>query len=433
MLMRMTRKRLFRLLLAGVIFVLAAGCANSGIIENMADVRKIGDQAIKTIVIWHTYSDEENRVFEEVVIPAFEAAHPSIRIESVRQEHNDEYQAALIARMSSGKKPDVVRLDYSWVTSFADKNLLYPLNSFPDFGEVSAPLRKEMLRTNEYKGNFYGLPLNITTKAAVFNRAAFEAAGFDEPPRSLMEVAEAAREQGLTIGMTGIRLWESLPYFFGFGGTLANESFTQASGYFNSESSVKAMEKLLALYREGVINPRLLTGGADLWNDVLTENNTFMIDEGPWFYSILMNSRDVGAEVLEATVRIPFPTDGKYGSIIGGENLVLANSSRNKAEAWTFIRWMMRKETQQLMFEAGLIPTNMEAFQDSKSQLEHNTYLEVYMEGVEDGFYFPATPQWSKITAIYEETMESVFIHGKDVRQAMDEAAAEMDAALGKM
>lgn len=416
-------------LLAIAIVAILVGCAKASIIGDRTDIRKVDDEPYKTIVVWHTYSDQETRVFEERVIPAFEAANPSIRIESVRQEHNEEYQAALIAKMSAGKIPDVVRMDYSWVSSFASKQLLYPLSEFPDFAETAAPLQGKMLETNRYGGEYYGLPLNITTKAAIFNRSLFEKTGLDPSSWSLTEVAEAAREQGVTLGMGGIKLWYSLPYFLGFGGMLADDSFTQAKGYINSEASVEAVKKMLELHREGIINPRLLSGGADLWNDVLAAR-VLMIDEGPWFYSILLHSKEVKDDVLEKTVPIPFPTDGTYGSVIGGENLVMAQGSRYKEEAWTFIRWMMRKETQWMMLEAGLIPTNQEALEESKAVLEHHPYLAAYMQGIEHGFYFPAIPQWGTIEQIYEDALLSIFLDGKDVRQALNEAAAAMDDVL---
>ncbi|WP_274365041.1 extracellular solute-binding protein [Paenibacillus thermotolerans] len=413
---------------------MTTGCGNDGIIDNQGNVGRLGDNPDKTVVVWHTYSDEETRVFEQLVVPAFEKEHPHIHIESVRQEYNQEYQAALVARASADKPPDVVRMDISWVPSFAERGLLYPISRFSDFRETAAQLRGDTLSASQYEEDVYGLPLNINTKAAIYNRALLDKLGLNAESASLTEVVEAAKKHRLVLGMSGIELWASLPYFFGLGGKLADEHFTQTAGYFNSEESVLAAETLLRLYKEKVINPAMFTGSADLWNDIQSENKSLlMIDEGPWYYSILLNSKNLKTDLLTATDPEPFPRgESRFGSVIGGENLVLTKGSRVKDEAWTFMKWMMRKDTQQMLFHTGLIPTNMEAFRDSAAVREKNPYIDAYMKGIEEAFYRPAIPQWSRIEQIYNDAMEDIFIKGRPAKEALDEAAAKMDRALAE-
>jgi multiple sugar transport system substrate-binding protein len=420
------------ILVLAITAVLVLGCANAGIIEDQATVRKLGDDPDRTVVVWHTYSEEESRVFEQEVVPEFEREYPHIHIEAVHQEHNQEYRAALIARASAERPPDVIRMDTKWVPSFAYLGLLHPLSDFPDYKEVAGWLREDTLGASPKDGAVYGLPLNINTKAAIYNRELMEKAGLEPSRASLADVFEAAKRHGYIVGMSGLEIWQSLPYFFGLGGKLSDEGFTRTSGYFNSDESVRAMHSLLELYHAGTINPKLLTGGADLWNEVYAGEQLLMIDDGPWYYSILLHAASLEeVDLLKDTVPAPFPTGGAYGSIIGGENLVLTKGSKVKDEAWTFIRFMMRKETQSKMFEAGLIPSNMEAFRDSGPIRAENPYINAYMRGIEDAFHRPAIPQWEDIEQIYDDSMEEIFINGRDVRETLDEASALMDAKLG--
>jgi multiple sugar transport system substrate-binding protein len=411
--------------------MLSSGCLRTGIIVDEHHVLQLDDEAVKTIVVWHTYSDEETRVFEEEIIPSFEQENPKIRIESIRQGSNVEYQAALIARASAEKTPDVIRMDYSWVPRFASYELLLPLENFPDYERVAAEQRGHMLHTNQYNGHVYGLPLNMNTKAAIYNRKLMQEAGLGESPESMLDIVKAAREHRLIIGMIGLELWSSLPYFHGLGGVLADKAFTQTIGYFNSDSSVEAVQTLLDLYNEGILNPGMLDGTSDLWNDLYKDSaNMLMIDEGPWYYSILLNAATLNVDLLDATVPAPFPANGQYGSIIGGESLVMTKGTRHQDEAWTFIRFMMRKDTQQTMYKTGLFPTNMEAFQGDNMALIGNQYMEPYVKGIDHAFYRPPLPQWHKIEMVYFEAMEDIFVRGRDVRAALDEAAAKMDALL---
>jgi multiple sugar transport system substrate-binding protein len=376
------------------------------------------------------YSDEETRVFEQEVLPEFETAYPNIQIESVRQAYNNEYQAALMARASADKTPDVIRMDFMWVAKFAQSGLLHPLDQFDDFEAVSLQLNERLLKSNRYDGRLYGLPLNINTKAAIYNTMLLKEAGISETPKTLPEVIEVARENKYVIGMSGIEMWSSLPYFFGLGGKLANENFTKTEGYFNSDESIQAMETLVNLFNEGIINPHMLTNGGDLWNNVYSSWNMLMIDEGPWYYSVLMNSTSLNVDLLKATHPEPFPFNGEYRSMIGGESLVMTKGTNDKKEAWTFIQWMMRRETQSAMFNGGLIPTNMEAFQGNTSVGTVNRYIEPYIEGIEDGYYRPPLPRWNEIENIYTDTLEDVFLGGTNVKDALDEASILMDKVL---
>jgi len=415
-----------------VLLLMLPGCLGNSIIDDPDSVKRLGEEPQKRIVIWHTYSDEETLLFEKEILPAFEAEHPGILIESVRQTHNQEYHAALLARASAGKTPDIIRMDYTWIPVFAQRGLLHPIETMPMFEEVSEQLRGKMLDTNRYGDHVYGLPLNVTTKAAVYNMRLLEKLQVEKPPATFAELAALAEDNGYSLGMSGIELWNSLPYFFAAGGQLADEAFTRTEGYFNSERSIAAMEELLRMFREGVLNPQLLETGADLWREVYLSQRFLMMDEGPWYYSILLNSAGVDVNLLERTKPAPFPSGGEYRSIIGGENLVMTKSARNKPEAWIFMSWMTRKDTQLKLMEAGLIPVNTEAFDEGKaSDLPVNRYLAPYMEGIQDAFYRPSIPQWNEIEKLYDTAMEDLFIRGKDIKATLDETARKMDALLG--
>ncbi|HZG86303.1 extracellular solute-binding protein [Paenibacillus sp.] len=413
--------------LAAVLF--AAGCSNSHIIDDPQGVQRVDDEPVKTIVVWHTYSDQETKIFEETLIPRFERNHPGVRIESVRQEYNLEYRAAIAAKASAGATPDVVRMEYSWVPDFASKRLLYPLDAFPDFAEAAGALAERMKESGYYQGRAYALPLNMNTKAAVYNAELARRAGVNPAEASLPEVLEAARGHGLVVGMAGLEMWQSLPYFFGLGGRLADKEFQAASGYFDSDESVRAMETLLEWHRAGVLAPELLDD-ADLWGGIRSGERLLMMDEGPWFYSILLNSAEVGRSLMSATTPAPFPQGPEYGAVVGGESLVITKGSRHKEEAWAFIRWMLGKEAQTALFGAGLIPTHREALRDAEQIVAENPYLKAYMEGIADSFVRPPVPQWSKVEEIYKKAMEDMFLHNRDVRVTLNEAAARMDEAL---
>jgi len=409
-------------------FVLLAACSDARMIEPGEPARLVdaGD-GVETLVFWHTYSDVETRVFEERVVPTFEAAHPNIRIESVRQPYNGQLKSVLLARASSNKPPDVIRMDIAWTPQYVQLGLAKPIGGLPGFEDIRKSLHRTAMETNVYDGEYYGLPLNVNTKAAIYNRELLARAGLSAPPATLPELLDAAEAHGMRIGMAEFSFWGSLPYIYGLGGRLMNDDYTQATGYLDSDATVAAVTRLKELYEKGVVNPNLIYGRVDLWDAVL-DGEYLMIDDGPWFFTIKLNSGD-RAKVEERLRPEPFPVSGGVGSVIGGENLVISKGTKHPEAAWTFLSWMVSPEAQRFVAEMGLIPTHLEVL-ESPSFAEERQFDRAYIEGLQDAFYRPLIANGDAVEAIYNDYMIRAFAEDADVGAVLREAAARIDEAL---
>jgi multiple sugar transport system substrate-binding protein len=403
------------------------GCSSQTIIDNRHQLSDFEEEMKQEIVIWHTYSEEETDVFENIVVPLFEEEYPMINVKPVRQPYNEQLKSAIISRASANKPPDVIRMDIAWLPTFAELDLLYPLNQFGGFQEVVDFLYSEPLQSNLYEGTYYGLPLNTTTKVAIYNRSLLRKAGYDAPPSTMDDLVKLVKDHGLVIGLSGVSPWETLPYFYGFGGKLTDSSFTKASGYLNGEDSILAVKKIVDLVENHYINSSIVTGNAGTWQGVLDERYV-MIDEGPWYFSI--HKDDVLEFIKEQTVLAPFPvTDGK-GSVLGGENLVMTKGTKHPEAAWTFIKWMTTQTPQQLMFEAGLIPTNKHV--ELGNVIEKYPYYQTYVDSIQDAFLRPPVAGWSRIEEIYLRYFKLILSGSITVEEGLNKAAEEIDLVLLK-
>ncbi|WP_309121877.1 extracellular solute-binding protein [Paenibacillus sp.] len=426
----MRKGRVWLSLLAALGLLASAACSNARMIEPGEPARLIdAGGGIETLVFWHTYSDVETRVFEERVVPMFEAAHPNIRIESVRQPYNAQLKSVLLARASSNKPPDVIRMDIAWTPEYVQLGLAKPIGGLPGFDAIRESLHEAAMETNAYDGDYYGLPLNVNTKAAVYNRELLERAGFSaaSPPSSLSELLDAAEAHGLKIGMAEFSLWGSLPYLYGLGGRLMNDEYTRATGYLDSDATVAAATRLKELYLKGVMNPNLIYGRVDLWDAIFGEGYV-MIDEGPWFFTIKLNSGD-RAKVEERLLPAPFPVSDGFGSVIGGENLVISKGTKHPEAAWTFLAWMVSPEAQRFVAEMGLIPTNLEVLGSPEFE-EGREFKQAYIEGLANAFYRPLIANTDAVEAVFEEYMIRAFEEEADVRATLREAAIRIDELL---
>jgi multiple sugar transport system substrate-binding protein len=143
-----------------------------------------------TVTFWGSYGNGGNSTQQDALnatlIPAFEAAHPGIKIKYVDVPYDSLLQK-LTTSAAGGELPDLVRADLGWVPQFADLGVLVALSdAMPDFKALADATYPGTLATNLYKGKYYGLPLDTNTRVLVVNQAALDKAGSaHRRPRSM--------------------------------------------------------------------------------------------------------------------------------------------------------------------------------------------------------------------------------------------------------
>ncbi|MDD3214125.1 MAG: extracellular solute-binding protein, partial [Eubacteriales bacterium] len=326
------------------------------------------------ITFWHTYSEGEEAVLNDEVIPAFEAAYPDITVNAVRMPYEGLNQQFVTA-VAGDVAPDVIRMDITWVAQMAKLGALASVDELDGFDAILADALPGPMATTLYNGKHYGLPLNTNTTAAVFNVERLHELGFSEPPKTLDELlaavdqADPANEQWL-FAIQGSFNWAMLPFIWTLGGSITDADYTTATGYLNGEATVKAMETIKGWYDQNIIGPCILGEAPDTWGGV-EAGNYAMIVEGPWFFS--------GSEANDNYVATTIPTvNGNSYSIVGGEDIVMTKTTKNAEAAWTFMQYMMSGDAQLAMTKAGLIPTM--ASNLDKMDTSVSAYLPAYVE-----------------------------------------------------
>jgi multiple sugar transport system substrate-binding protein len=438
------RKRISFILAMALVFLLAAcGGGNNSNNASPSDSEssakpaessaKASEPAEKvTIEYWHTYSDSEEKVLVEKIKPMFEEAYPNIELKLTRMPYEG-LKDQVIAAVAGDAAPDLMRMDIIWVPELASKGALKKLNDLPGFDEVKASVFESPLQTNFYKGDYYGVPLNTNTKIAVYNADTLKEAGLDHAPATMDELVEAARalkaknKQG--IGISGIHAWGLLPYFWSLGGTVTNEDYTKVDGYLNSPESIKALETIVSWNKEGLVIPALLGGEPGAW-DGLKSGQYMMIDDGPWFFSILMGDAANTFNPIDKTVRALLPAGpGGSRSVVGGEDLVSFSNSKHPEEAWTFMKWMLGEEPQQIMVEAGMIPTNKNAA--NAIDTSKNPYIAPFIEQLNTALPRTPIPQWGEMETIFNLSFEKAIRGEQTAAEALNEAVKQINAVLG--
>lgn len=384
-----------------------------------------------TISYWHTYSTDstENKMLTEVVIPAFQKKYPYITVKATVQPYDGLHESATVA-IAGGTAPDLLRMDIIWSPEFANLGALEPLDGYPGFKELKDSIAfPAPLATNFYKGKYYGMPLDTNTQVQVYNPEFLKEAGLSAPPKNLDEFKKYAaaftgKNGKYAIALDGTYPWQILPYFWSMGGKVTNDDYTKASGFVNSDDSVAALQTLYDLYKSGAIAPSILGDKPGTW-DGYKAGQYGSVLQGPWFFAILGNE-------LKGKMQGAVVPAGKAGtiSVIGGENIGMFKSSKNKDAAWKFIQFMLSDEAQVAMAKTGQMPVTKSA--STNPVMKESGYYDAYVDQLKTAL--PRTPvsSWTKIDGVLNTAVESVFRGKAAPKAALDQAAKEIDALLAK-
>ncbi len=383
-----------------------------------------------TISFWHHYSAQsaENETLMNVLIPAFEAENPGIKVNAVSHEWAELHDKVLVSA-NSDALPDVARCDIAWLPEFQKMGILVALDEeMPDFADVSSQLLDSAMSTSVIGGHHYALALNTNSKIVFYNKAMLEAAGV-QVPATMDEWIDAVKklsgenangQQVWGWNEPALAGWNICPFIWSFGGSLTNEDQTAATGYINGPATVKAVETFAELVQAGGITG--FNSGDIPMTDGFGTGRYAMMLEGPWKSAELAGAYP---DVAYGTAPIPAGEGGSI-SVLGGEDIAMFNSA-NKEAAWKFMQFMTGEYAETEMAKCGQIPVN-------KAALESETVKEAdyapFIEAIQTAKARPTVAAWSEMDNDLTVAMTAVVSGEKTAQDAMNELAAKWDELL---
>ena len=384
-----------------------------------------------TITIWHTYNEvsPENDMLTNTLIPEFEKQNPDITVNAVAYPY-DGFRQALLTALAGGSGPDLARLDIIWSPEFAAQGVLAQLDTvMPDFKALADADFPGSLSTNAYQGHYYGLPLDTNTRILIYNQEMLTKAGIAAAPKTMDEVsADCDKVKTLGDGNFlfsdgGTSGWNVLPWIWSFGGDITDPTYTKATGYLNGPKTVAAMEFLAKMVSSGCFSDGFIGSGIDTWGGYFGGTIGSML-EGPWLYPTAASQYPdfkVSAAVMPAG-------DGGSVSVVGGENIVMFNTTPNQAAALKFLAFTQSQDYQlqmstvgQLTVQPGLIATDY---------FKSHPYYPTFLEQLKTARARTPVPQWNAMEEILTNAGQSILRGEMPAQDALDAAASQIDALL---
>ncbi|EKD84433.1 MAG: hypothetical protein ACD_39C00053G0003 [uncultured bacterium] len=146
----------------------------------------------------------------------------------------------------------------------------------------------------------------------------------------------------------------------------------------------------------------------------------------------MVSSIDTGKPQLTGSwTTAPMPADQRSASFIGGSNLVMFKSSRNKEWAWKFIEFMMTAENQSAWYEFSKnLPAVRAAW--NAPALAENPHLRAFKEQLENAVSPPMIPEWEQVANALSDVLEPAMYGKRTAAEAVADASTKAAIILHK-
>ncbi|MBX3570229.1 MAG: extracellular solute-binding protein [Rhizobiaceae bacterium] len=217
---------------------------------------------------------------------------------------------------------------------------------------------------------------------------------------------------------------------FSYGGELGDYASYKVDGIINSDKNVAALEMYKELYK---FTP---PGWAKSFfiedNQAITENLAAMSMNYFAFFPALVNESSNPNAKNTGFFANPAGPDGDQFAALGGQGISIVNYSENKEEAFKFLEWFVKDETQKKWAELGGYTCNTAVLESAEFQnaTPYNKAFYDTMFKVKD---FWATPEYAELLIQMNQRVYP-FITGDQgtAKDTLDALAGDWNATFKK-
>ncbi|MGA8112070.1 MAG: sugar ABC transporter substrate-binding protein [Actinocatenispora sp.] len=356
-----------------------------------------------TITVWAMGTEGE--ALQKFVKP-FEKANPGAHVK-VTAVPWDAAHDKISTAISSGKTPDASLIGTTWMGEFAKADGLDPT---PKSLFKSDSFFSGTWDSTVVNGTSYGVPWYADTRVLYYRTDLAKKAGFSQPPTTWAELSRFGKalksKAGVKTpvyvqpGQTGS--WQTmLPFSWSAGAKLTG------SGDKSYTLDTPAMRKGLDFYRS-LFTDKLSTQvlpDPGVVESSFAKGTEGSFISGPWEIGLL---KDAGLDTSKyAVAPLPGQSGGNGTSFVGGGDMSVFKSAKNRDGAWKLLQWLTKPDVQAKWYETvGDLPAVQGSWQSGT--LANDPKLKVFGQQLEHASSPPATPTWEQVAAVIDSDVEKV-------------------------
>ncbi len=377
-------------------------------------------KATGTITVW-AMGGEGDKL--PTLAKEFEALNPGVKV-NVTGIPFDSAHDKLATAITAGKTPDVSQFGTTWMGEFATQ-ALDPTPATID----KASFFEGAQKTTEVGGTSYGVPWYVETRLVYYRKDLAAKAGITTPPTDwagLKAMAKAMQTKagakwGIDLQPGGQGSWQSvLPFAWSNGAEVATAD--QKKYTFDTPQTLEAVKYWQSYFTDKIAAKQLpLNSRAPSF----VNGSVPMFISGPWEMGGLNDLGKAGFKDKYGVFEMPKQKTAT--SFVGGSDLVVFKSSKNRDSAWKFVQWLSDPKTQVKFFALSTdLPSVKSAWTDQS--LTADTKLAIFGKQLDDAKAPPATATWEQVAAALDSELEKVAKSGLDAATALKNVQAKADS-----
>ncbi|SCK17359.1 carbohydrate ABC transporter substrate-binding protein, CUT1 family (TC 3.A.1.1.-) [Streptomyces sp. WMMB 714] len=369
----------------------------------------------------------------EKLIDHWNDKHPDEKVTFVGLPEDGDEQRAKMARNAKLKADTytVLTLDVVWTAEFAANRWIdeIPENSFPfdkTLGAVNG--------TVEYRGKLFGMPYASDGAMLYYRKDLLKKADI-EPPRTWDELRGTCgkilpEQKEMSCYGGQFDKYEGLTVNFSEAVNSAGGQVTDARGnpHLDTPEAKRGLDNLVEGFRDGTMPKKGISYMEENGRQDFEKGRLLFYRNWPYQYGV-SNTKAKGNKVAGKFGVAPIPGEkGTGASSLGGHNLALSSSARNKATALDFMRYMTSEEGARLRLAKATQAPVFEKVYDDPKLAEDFPWLPVLKKSIVGAEQRPRVVRYGDASKVIQREVHAALTGKKSSAAALEALQKELKA-----
>src|SRR5918999_246468 len=349
---------------------------------------------------------------------AFKAQHPDVEVK-VEYQTWTEHLTKLDAAIAGNNAPDVVEMGNTEMTKYMAAGAFADLTSSKGRFPNSRTWLKGLEGDGTYRGKLYGVPYYAGARAVIYRKDYFKQAGITKIPRTLDAFVAAGQKLAKKFGQQrgfsahyfpGMNWHAGLMFVYDYGGQIAVRKGGNWQGALDSPPAIQGLTKLKSVMRP-LSRASKTTDEAHPFPSIpFARNRVASFIGNGWELPYTLDEK-VGNPALKPVMgAFPMPSHIKgrtMPTLLGGSNLAVPITSRNRSLAIDWIRAFTATESQRQVAAAGNIPNTTTLLGANKGR----PFVAPFEKAAKFSWSVPSDPNWTNVekAKVLETMLSRIF------------------------
>jgi len=373
-----------------------------------------------TITVWHGDADNVAKITEDLIKTEFNKLYPNIEVKY--ELAPEPFKEKLLVSTPAGTGPDLFEWNHDWIGTFVEAGLLEPIGDL-----VTQDLQDKYFASafgaGNFQGKLYTLPISAEAGALAYNKTLLGDIVLPKDTEELKSIMAQFVDQGLYGISYPFAPFLVSGYIHAFGGYLWDDE--KGLGV-NSAENQAAMEWVINTYKPYMSEDPTWDPQSVLFNEAKAP---FAVN-GPWMVG---GWTEAGIEfgimplpLIDELNKMPEP-------YIGVKSIYMTTQVSNKEAAFKFMEWATTSKERilQRATKLGYIPVLKEVME--LDEIKNNPVINGFAEQVSYGKPMSSMAEMVAVWGPFDSALGSMFTGAKSVKQALDDAHAEIEEAIAEL